>query len=154
MRPLGVTINLTLPSPQLNQVPKHHTYTPFKYLHGWWLNHFSRQTVPMLYNCFLAEISNLNLPWYNLRPFSLIACYLREETDAHLPATYFQVVVESKKVSPEPSFLQGKHPQLPQPPLREFVLHTLYQLCCLSPDTPPWLSCSEEKYLSKVIVLV
>jgi len=31
-----------------------------------------------------------------------IAGYLREQTDTHLTTTFFQVVVESEKVSPQP----------------------------------------------------
>jgi len=44
-------------------------------------------------------ISNLNLPWCNLRPLPL-SCYLEKETDSHLPTTSsFWVVVESNNVS-------------------------------------------------------
>ncbi|KAK4809530.1 hypothetical protein QYF61_015366 [Mycteria americana] len=43
---------LALPSPPLNHVPKHHIYTPFKYLQGWRLNHFPGQPVRMLDNPF------------------------------------------------------------------------------------------------------
>ncbi|KAK4831149.1 hypothetical protein QYF61_015452 [Mycteria americana] len=41
-----------------------------------------------------------------------ITSYLGEETDPHLTTTSFQVVVESKKVSPQPLLLQTKQPQL------------------------------------------
>ncbi|KAK4824196.1 hypothetical protein QYF61_012012 [Mycteria americana] len=34
LRSSSPTVNLTLPSPSLNQVPKHHIYTSFKYLQG------------------------------------------------------------------------------------------------------------------------
>ena len=51
------TVNLTWPSPPLNHVPKCHTYTSFKYLQGWWLNHFSGQLVPVPDNPFSEEIS-------------------------------------------------------------------------------------------------
>ena len=51
-----------------------------------------------------------------------IASYLEEETNTCLTTTSFQVVVESDKVSPEPLFLQTKHPQLPQPLLLRLVL--------------------------------
>ena len=44
-----------------------------------------------------------------------IASYLGEETDTHLATTSFQVVVESSKVCPEPSFLQIEQSQVPQP---------------------------------------
>ncbi|KAK4829606.1 hypothetical protein QYF61_005706, partial [Mycteria americana] len=51
-------------------------------------------------------ISNLNLPWRNLRPFPLVLSL---------------VVVESKKVSPQPPLLQAKQPQLPQPLLTRLL---------------------------------
>ena len=62
-------------------------------------------------------ISNLNLPWCNLRPFPLVLLLVTWENRLrHPPATTsFQVVVESNKVSPEPPFLQAKQPQFPQP---------------------------------------
>jgi len=47
----------------------------FKHIQGWWLNHFPGEPIPVLYNLFYKEvflISNLNLPWNNLRPFPLI----------------------------------------------------------------------------------
>jgi len=45
-------------------------------------------------------ISNLNLPWHNLRlfPLVLVTCYLGKDTDPHFATTSFQVVVESDKV--------------------------------------------------------
>ena len=46
LRSSSPTINLSLPSPPLNRVPKRHVYTSFKYLQGWWLNHFPGQAVP------------------------------------------------------------------------------------------------------------
>ena len=42
-----------------------------------------------------------------------IISYLGEETNTHLTATSFQVVVESDKVSPQPSLLQTEQPQCP-----------------------------------------
>ena len=42
-----------------------------------------------------------------------ITCYLGKETDTHLATAYFEVVVESNKVSPQPPFLQDKQPQFP-----------------------------------------
>ena len=43
-----------------------------------------------------------------------ITCYLGKETNTHLVTTFFQVVVESEKVSPQPPFLRAKQPQFPQ----------------------------------------
>ena len=56
-------------------------------------------------------ISNLNLTWVQLEAVSScrITCYLKEETNTHLAAASFQVVVESDKVSLQPPFLQTKH---------------------------------------------
>jgi len=68
------TSNLTLPSSALNYVSKRHTCASFKYLEGWWLNYVPEKPVPMPNNPFGEEIfliSNLNLPWRNLRPFPL-----------------------------------------------------------------------------------
>ncbi|KAK4816580.1 hypothetical protein QYF61_017970 [Mycteria americana] len=62
-------------------------------------------------------------------------CYLGEETNTHLSTTSFQVVVESDKVSPQPSFLQAKQPQFPQLLLIRLVLQTLHELRCPSLDT-------------------
>lgn len=74
-----------------------------------------------------------------------VACYLGEETNAHLATPSFQVVVESEKVSPEPSFLQTKR-QLPQLLLIRLVLQALPQLHCPSLDVLQHLnvlSCNE-----------
>jgi len=50
-----------------------------------------------------------------------ITSYLGEETNTSLTTASFQVVVESKKVSPQPPSLQTKQPQLPQPLLVRLV---------------------------------
>jgi len=52
----------------------------------------------------------------------LITSYVREETNTHLAATSFQVVVESNKVSPQPPLLQTEQPQFLQPHLIRLVL--------------------------------
>ena len=53
-------------------------------------------------------ISNLNKP---LTVSSCpVTCYLGKETNTHLATTSFHIVVESNKVSPQPSFLQTKQP--------------------------------------------
>uniref|UniRef100_A0A8C3LZG9 Oxidoreductase FAD/NAD(P)-binding domain-containing protein n=1 Tax=Chrysolophus pictus TaxID=9089 RepID=A0A8C3LZG9_CHRPC len=46
-----------------------------------------------------------------------------------------QVVIESNKVSPEPSLLQTEQSQLPQPLLIRPVLQTPHQFCCPSLNT-------------------
>ena len=56
LRSSSPTVNLTLPSPPLNHFPKCHISTSFKYLQGWWLNHFPGQPVPMLDNPFREDI--------------------------------------------------------------------------------------------------
>ena len=49
-------------------------------------------------------ISNLNFPWHNLKPFPLIlSLLLGAEADPYLATDSFQAVLESNKVSPEPS---------------------------------------------------
>ncbi|KAK4826281.1 hypothetical protein QYF61_006728, partial [Mycteria americana] len=82
------------------------------------------QPLPMLDNPFSEEIfSNIQskppLAQLEAIPSRPIACYLAEETNAHLSTASFQVVVESDKVSPQPPFLQAKQPQFPQPLLSE-----------------------------------
>ncbi|KAK4824286.1 hypothetical protein QYF61_013031 [Mycteria americana] len=140
LRSSSPTVNLTLPSPPLNHVPKHLIQTSFKYLQGWRLNHFPGQPVPMLDNPF-SEVKFPNLqskpPLVQLEAISScpITCYLGEETDPHLSTTSFQVVVESNKVSPQPPFLRAKQPQFPQPLPIRLVLQTLHQLRCPSLDT-------------------
>ncbi|KAK4826718.1 LOW QUALITY PROTEIN: hypothetical protein QYF61_010933 [Mycteria americana] len=52
---------------------------------------------------------------------------------------FLSVVVESKKVSPQPPFLQAKQPQFPQPLLIRLTLH---QLHCSSLDTLQHLNVS------------
>ena len=56
LRSSSPTINLALPSPPLNHVPKRHVCTCFKYLQGWWLHHFPGQPMPVLYSPFCEEI--------------------------------------------------------------------------------------------------
>jgi len=51
-----------------------------------------------------------------------VACYLGGETDRHLATTSIQVVVESKKVSPQPPFPQAEQAHFPQPLLIRLVL--------------------------------
>ncbi|KAK4827284.1 hypothetical protein QYF61_016430 [Mycteria americana] len=140
LRSSSPTINLTLPRPPLYHVPKHLIQTSFKYLQGWRLNHFAGQPVPMLDNPLGEEFfPNIQSkpPLVQLEAISScpITCYLGEETDPHLSTTSFQVVVESKKVSPQPPFLQAEQPQFPQPLLRRLVLQTLHQLRCPSLHT-------------------
>ncbi|KAK4824151.1 hypothetical protein QYF61_011229 [Mycteria americana] len=98
------TVNLTLLSPPLHHVPKHHIQTSFKYLQGWRLNHFPGQPLPMLDNPF-SEVKFPNIqskpPLAQLEAISShpITCYLGEETDPHLSTTFLQVAVESNKFS-------------------------------------------------------
>jgi len=51
-----------------------------------------------------------------------IAGYPGEETNTCLTTASFQVVLESKKVPPQPPLLQIKQPQLPQSLLVRLVL--------------------------------
>ena len=101
------TINLTLPSPPLNYIPKRHVYTSFyKYVQGWWLHHFHGQPVPILTTllvkkCFLT--SNLNLPWHNLRPFPPVLWWLdspsTRSNSCPIPSWVCTVQVSAKPVS-------------------------------------------------------
>ncbi|KAK4814498.1 hypothetical protein QYF61_020860 [Mycteria americana] len=107
---------------------------------GWRLNCFPGQPVPMLDHPF-SEVKFPNIqskpPLAQLEAISSrpTTCYLGEETDPHLSTTFFQVVVESNKVSPQPPFLQATQPQFPQPLLIRLVLQTLPQLRCPSLHT-------------------
>jgi len=72
-------------------------------------DHDSTTSLASLFQCLntlpikkFFLISNLNLPWHNLRPLSLVH-HLGEETKTHLTTSSFQVVVESNKVPPVPS---------------------------------------------------
>ncbi|KAK4817962.1 hypothetical protein QYF61_003482 [Mycteria americana] len=147
LRSSSPTVNLTLPSPPLNHVPKCHIETSFRYFQGWRLNHFPGQPVPMLDNPFSEEkFPNIQSkpPLAQLEAISShpIASYLGEETNTHLSTTSFQVVVESNKVSPQPPFLQAKQSQFPQPLLIRLLLQTLHQLRCPSLDTLQHLNVS------------
>ncbi|KAK4827587.1 hypothetical protein QYF61_019489 [Mycteria americana] len=127
LRSSSPAVNVTLPRSPLYHVPKHLIQTSFKYFQGWRLNHFPGQPVPMLDNPF-SEVKFPNTqskpPLAQLEAISScpITCYLGEETDPHLSTTSYQVVVESKKVSPQPPFLQAKQPQFPQPLLMRLGL--------------------------------
>jgi len=84
----------------------------------------------------LFLISNLNLPWWNLRPSPLVLSLVTWEKrpTPHLTTTSCQGAVESDKVSPQP-LLQTEQPQLPQPLLSRLVLQTPPQPRCPSLDT-------------------
>jgi len=77
------------------------------------------QPAPMLHNPFGEEI----FPNTQAKPLLVpeavsshpVTSYLGEETNTHLTTTSFQVVVESKVVSHQPSLLQSKQSQFPQP---------------------------------------
>lgn len=64
-------------------------------------------------------ISTLNLPWHNLRPFPLLLSFVtwQERLTPHLTITFFQVVVESSKVIPQPQ--QGDNASTRKVILRE-----------------------------------
>jgi len=60
-------------------------------------------------------ISNLNIPWSNLKPLHLVLSRLPgKRGPPHITTTSFQAVIESNKVSPESLLLKTKQPQLPQ----------------------------------------
>ncbi|KAK4826058.1 hypothetical protein QYF61_004173 [Mycteria americana] len=124
LRSSSPTVNLTLPRPPLNHVPKHLIQPSFKYFQGRRLNHFPGQPVPRLDNPF-SEVKFPNIqskpPLAQLEAISScpITCHLGEETDPHLSTTSFQ----------------AKQPQFPQPLLISLVLQTLHQLRCPSLDT-------------------
>ena len=82
------TFKIVLTSPPQNHATKSYMYTFFEYLQGWWLNYFPGQPVPILQWrifqwrnfsvkifqwFFFFLISNLNIPWCNLRPFHLVS---------------------------------------------------------------------------------
>ena len=98
-RSLSPTINLTLSIPPLNHVPKHHIYTAFKNLQGWWLHHFPGQPVPVLYNPFREDIfPNIKStpPLVQVEAVSSqpITCYLGKR-DQQPPATRFTGSLQS-----------------------------------------------------------
>ncbi|KAK4825284.1 LOW QUALITY PROTEIN: hypothetical protein QYF61_026129 [Mycteria americana] len=129
----NLNVFLVVKGPKLNTLfevrphqCQHLIQTSFKYLQGWRLNHFPGQPFPMLDNPF-REVKFPNIqskpPLVQLEAISSrpIPCYMGEVTNPHLSTTSFQVVVESKKVSPQPPFLQAKQPQFPQLLLRRLL---------------------------------
>jgi len=79
-------------------------------------------------------ISNLNLPWYNLKPFSRpISNYLGEEANPHLSITSLQVGVDSNKVSPEPP--PDHTIPIPSTTPQQTCAPDPSQFCCPSVDT-------------------
>jgi len=94
----------------------------------------------MLDNLFSKEIlPNIQPKLPLVQPEAIfscpITCYLEKETNTHLTTTSFQVVVESKTVSPQPPLPQTEQPQFPQPLLIRLVLQTPHQPRCSSLDT-------------------
>ena len=81
--------------------------------------------------CFL--ISNLNLPWHNLRPFPLVLSPVRRD-QPHSAVSTFQVMEESNNVSPQPPLPQTKEPQFLQLLLIGHILQALHKPCCPSLD--------------------
>ena len=76
LRSSSPTVNPTPPC-LLNHVPKCHIYTFFEHHKGWGLHHFPGQPIPMPDHSFISVknfflISNLNLPWCNMRPLPFI----------------------------------------------------------------------------------
>lgn len=146
---------LPLPSSSLNCVPTPHTSTSFAYLQVWWLHPF---LLGSLFQCLITLpakkfflMSNLKLPWHNLRTVSFVlslatSCFLSLGTN--LTTIPFQAVVESDNVLPVPPFLQVKQPQLPQPLFIGLLLQTLSPCAPLSfsrhAPASQWLSWSED----------
>ncbi|KAK4811395.1 hypothetical protein QYF61_003394 [Mycteria americana] len=118
LRSSSPTVNLTLPRPPPDHVPKHLIQTAFKYPQGWRLHHCPGQPVPVLDNPF----SEVTFPHIQSKP-----------PLAQLEA--ISSLVESDEVSPQPPFLQAEQPQVPQPLPISLVLQTLPQLRCPSLDT-------------------
>ena len=114
----------TMPAKLCPDVPYLHV---FEHLQRWGLHHFPGQPVPMLDHTSNKEIFP-NIPSKPpVTKLEAIACrlitsYLGEETNTWLTTTFFQVVVESNKVSPEPSLLQTEQSQFPQAFLIRLVL--------------------------------
>ena len=80
-------------------------------------------------------ISNLNLPWHNLRPLPLVLSLSPMRTDQPCSAAVtFQVLEESNEVSPQPPPSQTEQPQLLQSLLIGRILPALPQPCCPSLD--------------------
>jgi len=82
----------------------------------------STTSLGSLFQCFTALsekifflISNLKLPWRNLRHLLSYCCYLGEEAEPHLATTSFQAGVDSNSISPEPPLLQTNQFQFPPP---------------------------------------
>lgn len=132
-----------------NTSPKCHIHLPFKCLLWWWFHCFPGQlfqclTTLLVKKCFI--ISNLNLPWHNLKAIYShpVACCLGKGTNWPLATPFFQIVVKNSKIPPELPFFHAKQHQFPQPLLIRFVLQTLVALWTpVGALAPQYLSCSE-----------
>ena len=144
-------------------------HNSFKYLQGWGLHHFPGSpvqcSITLSVNKFFL-ISNVNLPWRNLRPFPLVLSLVTREKrpTPHFTTTSFQVAVASDKVSPQPPLLQTEQPQFSQllliklgcgVSLRKSVKYCkISQLCFLTWKTGvlthPLLLCNEAGTLAAV----
>ena len=87
-----------------------------EHLQGWRIHHLCGQLNPVPAHNFGEEIFPNIQPEPPLEPLedipsSPITSYTGEEADLHLTTTSLQVVVESGKVSTEPSLLQTKQYQ-------------------------------------------
>ena len=118
LRSSSPTINPT-PLCLLNHVLKCHIYPFFEHLQGQGLHHFPGQPIPMPDKPFSKEFfpdTQSKPPLMQLEASSShpIASYLEEETNTCLTTTFFEVVIKSNKVFPQPFLLQTKQPQFPQ----------------------------------------
>ena len=113
-----------------NHILKCHIYTFFKRLQGWWLGHLPGRPVPIsdhFYSKFLL-VSDLNLPWCNLRPLPLVPLLVtweKRQTPTCLQPSFRQLY-RAVRSPPQPPLLQTKQPQLPQSLLMRRVLQTLH----------------------------
>lgn len=109
-RPLAV--NPAAPCSPINLTLQCNSHTFFGHFQEWWPHHFPWQPIPGLDNLTVRKvflIFNLNLPRHSLRSFSLVLSLVNWENRPS--PTCLQPPFRSSMRSPEPPFLQAKHPQ-------------------------------------------
>jgi len=103
-----------------DQAAQSHIQPGLECLQGWGIHSLLGQPVQCITTLCVKNfllISNLNLPCLSLKPFPLVLS-LFNLINSHSPLLFIcslQVLEGHNEVSPEPSLLQAKQAQFPQP---------------------------------------
>lgn len=109
-RPLSPTVNLTLPTPLLNHVPKPHVCTSFKDLQGW--GHDDSQCVALIQGKARAHKQNdahVSSVWVLLNPCGVLPSQeeiqeVKEEGNLEVLFNSLDKIVEEAKDHKEPAW--------------------------------------------------